>query len=291
MTVAPSIARPGARPGAFALAPSDDGLLPRRERAALIAAICALHLGGLAAFGAFGAHFEAVSPIDVDLVAKGDYFVDTIAVAGPPAEKISPTPPTPDPDPNPPDPTPEPAKVEPPPAVEAPQAVETPAPAVEPPPAVDDAAERAARREKAEKQREQRLIEKRREAREEQKRREKRREAHSPPQGGSEAHRAGAANGAASAGARANYGAIVAAELNRHKFYPPAARAAGETGSVGVVFAIGPSGRVTSHAITSSSGSAALDAAVRHMMATAHAPPPPGGGFRGSITINFNLNH
>lgn len=262
----------------------DDSLLPQGEKAGLIAAICALHLAALVGFVSFADPVAVLSPLNVDLVAKGDYFVDTIAVAGPPSEKISPTPPEPDPKPEPqPTPPAPPTAAEPPP--DAPQKVESSP--VETPPAVDAAAELAAQREKAEK-RQQHLLEKRREAREEQKRREKR-EAHSQPQGGSEARRAGVQNGAASAGARANYGAIVAAELNRHKFYPPAARAAGETGSVGVTFVIGPSGRVVSHAITSSSGSAALDAAVRNMMASAHAPPPPGGSFRGSININFNL--
>lgn len=270
---------------------SSAGLVPQSERAALIAIICAMHIGGLVAFGFSSAPVQVLAPLDVDLVAKGDYFVDTIAAAGPPAEQISPTPPTPDPqvEPEPKDPPPVAA---PPPEPPPQAAVEAP----DPTPSVDDQAELAAQRAKAEKLREQKREEKRREEKRREERekrqellRERERAARSRPQGGSEAHRAGVANGEALAGARANYGAIVAAELNRHKFYPPGARAAGETGSVGVTFVIGASGRVVSHAITRSSGSSALDGAVNRMMATAHAPPPPGGSFRGSININFNL--
>jgi protein TonB len=115
------------------------------------------------------------------------------------------------------------------------------------------------------------------------------RNSRSSNQGGSESHRAGAANGQSVRAARANYGALIAAELNRHKFYPPGARARGETGSVGVSFSVGGSGRIVGHSIYGSSGSSALDGAVHQMMALAHAPPPPGGSYHASIVIRFNL--
>ncbi|NLH83347.1 MAG: TonB C-terminal domain-containing protein, partial [Phyllobacteriaceae bacterium] len=46
---------------------------------------------------------------------------------------------------------------------------------------------------------------------------------------------------------------------------------------------------VVSHAITRSSGSPDLDAAVASIMAATHVPPPPNGRFRGSITLHFAL--
>jgi protein TonB len=88
---------------------------------------------------------------------------------------------------------------------------------------------------------------------------------------------------------RVSYGALISAELNRHKFYPAAARERGERGSVGAVFTVGSSGSIVSHAITRSSGSAALDDVVHAMMAAAQGLPPPGGSFHGAIVVNFNL--
>ncbi|HUZ91765.1 MAG TPA: TonB family protein [Methylocella sp.] len=87
----------------------------------------------------------------------------------------------------------------------------------------------------------------------------------------------------------AAYAALVSAEINRHKHYPASARENGTGGAVGVVFSVGPSGAITSHAITRSSGNSAIDATVHQMLAASHPPPPPGGSFRGSVTISFNL--
>jgi protein TonB len=87
----------------------------------------------------------------------------------------------------------------------------------------------------------------------------------------------------------AGYAALVAAELNRHKAYPEAARASGASGSVGVAFTIGPSGHATGIAVTSSSGNAALDSAARQAVASIRVPPPPGGLFRTATTIRFSL--
>ena len=111
-------------------------------------------------------------------------------------------------------------------------------------------------------------------------------------QSGAAAVRAGVREGAGDAPRMSNaaYAALVSAEINRHKSYPPSARQNGATGSVGVVFAIGPSGAVTSHAITRSSGNGAIDAAVHQMLAVSHPPPPPGGHFHGSVTISFDLS-
>lgn len=110
------------------------------------------------------------------------------------------------------------------------------------------------------------------------------------------AARAGSASGGGgattpSAGAvsSAAYGALVAAELNRRKRYPETARAAAAQGVVMVSFVVGSSGRVASHAITRSSGHAALDGAVSQMMAAVQLPPPPGGTFRASAPVRFNL--
>jgi protein TonB len=106
-----------------------------------------------------------------------------------------------------------------------------------------------------------------------------------------EAHR-GAAQGVARANgmSQASYAGLVIAELNRRKFFPAAARAAGVTGAVGVAFTIGPSGRVVSQSVTRSSGNASLDGAARAIMSAIHAPPPPGGRFSTATSIRFNLN-
>ena len=61
--------------------------------------------------------------------------------------------------------------------------------------------------------------------------------------------------------------------------------ARGASGVVGVAFTIGPSGEVTSFAITRSSGHKDLDAAARSLVQSTHFPPPPGGSAR--ITTNF----
>jgi protein TonB len=89
---------------------------------------------------------------------------------------------------------------------------------------------------------------------------------------------------------KASYAGLVLAELNRRKFFPAAARAAGVTGAVGVAFTIGPSGRVVSASITRSSGDSALDGAARAILGALHAPPPPGGAFSTATSIRFNLN-
>jgi TonB family protein len=61
----------------------------------------------------------------------------------------------------------------------------------------------------------------------------------------------------------------------------------GASGVVGVAFTIGPSGAVTSFAITRSSGNKDLDAAARAVVQSAHFPPPPGGSARIATSFNF----
>jgi protein TonB len=95
------------------------------------------------------------------------------------------------------------------------------------------------------------------------------------------AARAGAAK--ASASDLAAYGATIYAEIARHRDSSGLAA----SGSVGVVFTVGASGRIVSHAITKSSGDAGLDGRVHAMMQAVQAPPPPGGSFHGRITIRF----
>lgn len=87
----------------------------------------------------------------------------------------------------------------------------------------------------------------------------------------------------------ANYRSIVAAELNRRKFYPPAARAIGAHGVVVVTFTVGASGRVVHHAIRRSSGQVVLDRAVHQIMAAISLPPPPGNRFRATVPIRFDI--
>ena len=267
------------------------------------------HLGVIAAFALHGEAVHVLAPIDVDLIPQGDYMIDTVAIPGAAAAETAEQHQTQAPQPQP-DPT------------EAPEAAKaTPAPppaSAAPPELIADPnvreAELAAlerkreimREKRAERiaaLREERAEERREEAAEERRRAKKLREAHrrlmahrdemrnslSSNAGGSEGHRAGVANGQAVRAARANYGAIISVELNRHKFYPPSARARGETGSVGVSFTVSASGRIAGHSIYSSSGSSALDGAVHSMMASAHAPSPPGGVFHGSIVIHFSL--
>jgi protein TonB len=89
--------------------------------------------------------------------------------------------------------------------------------------------------------------------------------------------------------ASANYRSIVAAELNRRKFYPSSARASGAHGVVVVTFTVGAAGRVTHHSITRSSGQSELDGAIHQIMAAISLPPPPGGTFRATVPIRFDI--
>ena len=112
--------------------------------------------------------------------------------------------------------------------------------------------------------------------------------AHAPSQASAVAHRS-RAEAVTGSVAGADYRALVAAELNRRKFYPPAARASGIEGTVVVTFSVGGGGRVSAHRIVRSSGQPVLDRAVDRMLATVSLPPPPGGVFRATVPIRFGL--
>jgi len=154
-----------------------------------------------------------------------------------------------------------------------------------PKPEVEEEDDEPSRAELREIQRKKRLAEKRR--REAQARREE----HRAQEGRQAAHR-GVAGGSqkASGVSPANFAGLVIAQLNRHKFYPAAARASGASGAVGVAFTIGASGRVVAQSVTRSSGSGALDSAARAIMSSIHTPPPPGGRFSTSTVIRFQIH-
>lgn len=87
--------------------------------------------------------------------------------------------------------------------------------------------------------------------------------------------------------ARADYGALVVAQIRAHKFYPAAALDANESGDVGVLFVVASSGRIASVTITHSSGAATLDLAARTIINAIELPPPPGGFYSGSTQLDF----
>ena len=86
-----------------------------------------------------------------------------------------------------------------------------------------------------------------------------------------------------------SYGSLVSAELQRHRIYPAAARAAGLTGVATVAFVVGPGGRIASHHLVRSTGHSVLDEAVHRIMASVNLPPPPGGIYRSSVPIRFEV--
>ena len=73
---------------------------------------------------------------------------------------------------------------------------------------------------------------------------------------------------------RASYAALVVAQIQAHQFYPEAARTRSEQGAVGVSFTIGASGRVSTAAITRSSGFAELDGAASQIVRSISPPAP-----------------
>jgi clan AA aspartic protease (TIGR02281 family) len=79
----------------------------------------------------------------------------------------------------------------------------------------------------------------------------------------------------------------VSATIRSRLFYPKAARARGSKGVVGVSFAIGPDGKMTSFVLVRSSGDPVLDAAAYSLVQSAHFPPPPGGFARISTSFNY----
>ncbi|HUO55710.1 MAG TPA: TonB family protein [Rhodoblastus sp.] len=260
-------------------------------RPSVLLTVTALHAALLLASPIRPKIASPLDAIDVTLVPQGDDSaedqrkVEEITPAAPPPEPAAIQPPPPveappqvqAPPVETPPPSPAPEAVE---ATPVPQAAPVPTPTEKP---VDD--EKRAR-EQAERERARR-AELRDERRKAEELAERRREAQQARQA---ARRGASAARAARGASAANYPGLLVAEINRHRFYPAAARAAGLTGSVGVAFTVGPAGRVVSVAITRSSGVAILDAAARRTLAAIHAPPPPGGRFSTSTTIHFHFN-
>ncbi len=94
--------------------------------------------------------------------------------------------------------------------------------------------------------------------------------------------------------AKASWGKILVAHLERHKRYPQAARAQAATGTTFVEFTIDRSGQVTATTIAKSSGSRVLDDAALEMLARASplpAPPKdqPGQQFTLTVPILFRM--
>jgi TonB family protein len=96
-----------------------------------------------------------------------------------------------------------------------------------------------------------------------------------------------AAPAAPSAMSQSGYAAAVSAAIRSRLFYPPAARARGARGVVGVAFTVAASGALATFAVTHSSGDADLDAAARALVESAHFPPPPGGPVHVSTSFNY----
>jgi TonB family protein len=96
-----------------------------------------------------------------------------------------------------------------------------------------------------------------------------------------------APSSAASAPSLSAYLGQVSSVVRSRLFYPPAARARNANGAVGVSFAIGSSGAVTSFAITHSSGDPDLDAAARSLVQGSRFPPPPGPSAHISTSFNY----
>jgi periplasmic protein TonB len=88
---------------------------------------------------------------------------------------------------------------------------------------------------------------------------------------------------------RANYAALVVAEIESHRFYPASALDAGDQGAVAVSFTIRPNGRIIPSAIKRSSRSNARDRAAGEILRSIAPPPPPGGSFAGSATVRFHF--
>ena len=92
----------------------------------------------------------------------------------------------------------------------------------------------------------------------------------------------------------ASWHRTIALQIERHKGYPPAARARHQTGVVKLSFAIDRAGRVVSSRIVQSSGVAALDQETLATVQRAQPfpPPPPnlpGENFDFTVPIRFNI--
>lgn len=116
------------------------------------------------------------------------------------------------------------------------------------------------------------------------------RDAESKPARASGTMAGAASNNAQSGAERANYGALLRAEIMRRRIYPPEAASRGDEGTVVARVTIGASGKAISHGVVKSSGIAAFDHAVPRIMARLSLPPPPGGQYTGTVAIRFALD-
>ena len=236
--------------------PSAFAVRPVWLRPVALGLILAVHAALFFVVKGVPQNLAPLDTVDVALVPLGDSAIDQ--------QKVEESKPQDLPPPPPPSPVEPPAMTAPPPQVVAPEAiplrVEKPKPIAKPKPKrvvkeVEDdrptPAELREQRRKAEEAAERRR--KQQQARQEARQEARKRRTRSAPR-----QRGGRPRGGMS---QASYAGLLAAELRRHTFYPAAARAAGVSGSVGVVFTVGPSGRVISQSVTRSSGNAALDGA------------------------------
>jgi periplasmic protein TonB len=86
-----------------------------------------------------------------------------------------------------------------------------------------------------------------------------------------------------------NYGAMISAWLERHKYYPESARQRGEEGGVKLRFRVDRFGRMLAYRLVESTGYADLDAGIDQMMRGAQLPPFPAGMTQSQIEIQVKL--
>jgi periplasmic protein TonB len=87
----------------------------------------------------------------------------------------------------------------------------------------------------------------------------------------------------------ANYGAIISAWFESHKYYPESARQRGEEGGVKLRFRVDRFGRVLGYRLLESTGYADLDAGIDQMMRGAELPPFPAGMMQPQIEVSVKL--
>jgi TonB family protein len=91
--------------------------------------------------------------------------------------------------------------------------------------------------------------------------------------------------------ADSNYRGIVAAQLARHKNFPPDARRNGDHGSAVVSFGIDGDGRVTAVTLVRATGFASLDREAQAMVrrASPFPPPPARHAMRFTVPVSFDI--
>ena len=87
----------------------------------------------------------------------------------------------------------------------------------------------------------------------------------------------------------ANYGAMISAWFESHKYYPESARQRREEGGVKLRFRVDRFGRMLAYRLLESTGYADLDAGIDQMMRGAQLPPFPAGMTQSQIEIQVKL--